>query len=156
MKSSHKWNTIGNERGGALVEFAIVMPLLMLILGGIIDFGALYYNKQVLTNASREGARVGVVRQLDDDGNKIIIQESDIQTTVEKYCDIHHHRLLEFGESTTPTVSASGVSTMAYPNDLTVTVTYTHTFLLSSLLNLFGGEIGPTINLSAATVMKME
>lgn len=154
MKSSLKRNKIRDEQGGALVEFAIVMPLLMLILGGIIDFGALYYNKQVLTNASREGARSGVVRQLDADGNKIIIQESDIQTTVENYCD--NHRLLEFGEITAPMVSATGVSTMAYPNDLTVTVTYTHTFLLSSLLNLFGGEFGPTINLSATTVMIME
>jgi Flp pilus assembly protein TadG len=154
MKSGHKWNLIRDEHGGALVEFAIVMPLLMLIVGGIIDFGTLYYNKQVLTNASREGARAAVVRQLDADGNKIIIQESDIQTTVENYCG--NHGLLEFGESTTPTVSAPGVSTMAYPNDLTVTVSYTHTFLLSSLLNLFGAEIGPTINLSTATVMKME
>ena len=154
MKSRHKWNAIGNEQGGALVEFAIVMPLLMLILGGIIDFGALYYNKQILTNASREGARAGVVRQLDANGNKIIIQESDIQTTVEIYCN--NHGLLEFGESTPPTVSASNISTMAYPGDLTVTVTYTQTFLLSSLLNLFGGDIGPTINLSATTVMKME
>lgn len=145
---------IKNEDGGSLVEFAILLPILLLILGGIIDFGALYYNKQVLTNASREGARVGIVRQLDENGNKIIVQESDIQNTVDTYCD--NHRLIEFGEDVDPLASAPGVSTFSYPNDLTVTVTYTHTFLLSPLLNLFGGEFGPTINLSAETVMKME
>ncbi|WP_419661471.1 putative TadE family protein [Desulfosarcina variabilis str. Montpellier] len=142
------------EDGGALVEFAILLPILLLILGGIIDFGALYYNKQVLTNASREGARMGIVRQLDGDGNKIIVQESDIQETVGAYCDDHY--LLRFAEDAGPIVSAPGVSTISYPSTLTVTVTYTHTFLLSPLLNLFGGEFGQTINLSAETVMRME
>ncbi|MCK5219206.1 pilus assembly protein, partial [bacterium] len=46
-----------NQRGAAAVEFAIVLPLLALILFGTIDFALLFYNKQVLTNASREGAR---------------------------------------------------------------------------------------------------
>jgi Flp pilus assembly protein TadG len=155
MKSNYSWNLFTKkEEGGAFVEFAILLPILLLILGGIIDFGALYYNKQVLTNASREGARMGIVRQLDGAGNKIIVQESDIQYTVETYCD--SHRLLEFVDSVPPAVSAPGVSTLSYPSNLTVTVTYTHTFLLSPLLNLFGGEFGHTINLSAETVMRME
>jgi len=51
----------GNQRGAALVEFALVLPLLLLLLFGIIEFSLLMYNKQIMTNASREGARYGIV-----------------------------------------------------------------------------------------------
>ena len=49
-----------NQRGAAAVEFAIVLPILLLLFAGVTEFGIMYYNKQVLTNASREGARAGV------------------------------------------------------------------------------------------------
>ena len=58
------------ERGAAVVEFAIVLPFLMLLLIGIIELGLLFYNQQVLTNASREGARSGIARF--DDENFVI------------------------------------------------------------------------------------
>jgi Flp pilus assembly protein TadG len=46
------------ERGAAAVEFGLLLPLLMLILGGLIDMG-FYFNAQVsLTHAAREGVRV--------------------------------------------------------------------------------------------------
>ena len=45
-----------NQKGAALIEFAIVLPLLLLLVFGAIEFGLLFYNKQVITNASREGA----------------------------------------------------------------------------------------------------
>ena len=50
-----------SQKGASAVEFALVLPLLMLITFGIIEFGMLMYNKQVITNASREGARAGIV-----------------------------------------------------------------------------------------------
>lgn len=53
-------NKVSTERGAALVEFALVFPILLLLLMGIVEFGLLFYNKQVLTNASREGARAGI------------------------------------------------------------------------------------------------
>lgn len=46
-------------RGNAAVEFALVAPLVMALLAGIIDFGHGYWTKHVLTAACREGARVG-------------------------------------------------------------------------------------------------
>jgi len=144
---------IGDEKGGALIEFAIILPILMLLVGGIADFGILYYNKQVLTNASREGARAGIVYELDGSGNKQIITEADIQQIVQAYCS---GRLKTFGGSSIPTVSAPGVDLMSYPADLTVTVNFTYTFLMSSVLNLFGGTFGPTLDISAETVMRME
>lgn len=51
---SRMWS---RERGAAAVEMAIVLPLLVLLLGGIVDFGRAFYTKNILTNAAREGAR---------------------------------------------------------------------------------------------------
>ena len=46
-----------SERGSVAVEFALLVPVLFLILFGIINFGVLMYNQAVITNAAREGAR---------------------------------------------------------------------------------------------------
>lgn len=53
-----RWHS---ERGTALVESAIAIPLLLLIAAGIFEFGRAYQTWQVLTNAAREGARVAVL-----------------------------------------------------------------------------------------------
>ncbi len=50
-----------SERGQAMVEFALVLPFLLALLCGIIDFGWLYYNQITLNNAAREGARYAVI-----------------------------------------------------------------------------------------------
>lgn len=47
-----------NEKGQSLVEFALVIPLLLLILMAIIEFGFLFNSYLVISNASREGARL--------------------------------------------------------------------------------------------------
>ena len=52
-----------SEKGAIAVEMAILLPILVLLLFGSIEFGALLYNKHVVTNASREGARAGIVAQ---------------------------------------------------------------------------------------------
>ena len=46
------------ERGAAAVEFALIVPILLLFVLGIIDFGRLYYTQINLTQAAREGARL--------------------------------------------------------------------------------------------------
>ena len=55
------------ERGQSLVEFALVLPILLMLLCGIIDFGWVYYNQIALSNAAREGARYAVIHY-DDKG----------------------------------------------------------------------------------------
>jgi Flp pilus assembly protein TadG len=52
---------IKNERGTALLEAAITIPLLLLIAVGIFEFGRAYQTWQVLTNAAREAARVAIL-----------------------------------------------------------------------------------------------
>jgi Flp pilus assembly protein TadG len=51
-------------RGQALVEFAIVFPVFLLVLSAVFDFGALLYTRMTVINATREGARAAV--QVDD------------------------------------------------------------------------------------------
>ena len=48
----------GSERGAELVEFAFVLPILLVVIGGIVDFGLLFQRYKVVTNAAREGARL--------------------------------------------------------------------------------------------------
>ena len=49
------------QKGAQAVEFALVLPFFILVLFAVLDFGFLVYNKAIITNASREGARAGVV-----------------------------------------------------------------------------------------------
>jgi Flp pilus assembly protein TadG len=49
------------ERGAAAVEFAIVLPILLLILGGIIDYGRLFFTEIMLANGARDGVRAAIV-----------------------------------------------------------------------------------------------
>ena len=48
------------SRGQALVEFALVIPVFLLVLCGILDFGLMLYSRMGVINASREGARASV------------------------------------------------------------------------------------------------
>jgi Flp pilus assembly protein TadG len=52
---------IGRERGAALLETALTLPLILLVAVGIFEFGRAYQHWQVLTNAAREAARVAVL-----------------------------------------------------------------------------------------------
>jgi Flp pilus assembly protein TadG len=123
------------EKGSAAVEFAIILPLLVSLVFGIIDFGLLLYNKQVITNASREGARAGIARST-----------ISIESVVDNYC--RHHL---FPDGTLPSsVNVSGRNG-PFQSDLTVTVTYAHSFLFAGIIG-----ISPTITMTGRTVMKME
>jgi Flp pilus assembly protein TadG len=56
-----------NQRGAALIETAITIPLVLLVSVAIFEFGRAYQTWQVLTNAAREGARVAVLEAYTDD-----------------------------------------------------------------------------------------
>lgn len=50
-----------DESGAELIEFALSLPILLLLCFGIMDFGLLFRRYEVITNAAREGARVGIL-----------------------------------------------------------------------------------------------
>jgi Flp pilus assembly protein TadG len=66
------------NRGQALVEFALVIPLFLLMLVGIFDLGRAVFSYNTLTNAAREGARLAIVNQY----KPTIIQRAKDQTAI--------------------------------------------------------------------------
>ncbi len=144
-----------DQKGVAVVEFALVLPILVLLVFGIIEFSLMLYDKAVITNASREGARFGIVM------NNPSMTEAQISAVVTTYCSTY---LIGFPASTPIISFPSGVCpdpprAIPYGTDkLNVTVNYDYSFLaLQRILNLFRGSIGgPTTTLSATTVMNCE
>lgn len=130
------------QKGGAAVEFVIVLPLLMVLVFGIADVGISLHNSQVITNASREGARAGITR----------LTETEIKNVVADYCNTNN-RLLPPGTllSVNDVTVSGGGPGAAFQSDLTVTVNFAHNFMFAGVVGL-----GPTLTLNAQTVMKME
>jgi Flp pilus assembly protein TadG len=60
MRNPLRFRT-AHKKGQSLVEFALVLPILVLIIMGIFDLGWAVYMNNTIANAAREGARVGVI-----------------------------------------------------------------------------------------------
>src|SRR5208337_5576771 len=65
-----------SEGGAAAVEFALVIPLLLLVLCGIFDFGNLYFQMDLVNNAARQGARLAAVNDWTSSAINTAIQQS--------------------------------------------------------------------------------
>lgn len=132
--------TLRREDGSAAVEFAFVLPILLMILLGIMEFGIILYRQEVLTNASREGARFGIII------GSPRPSPGQIQDVVSTYLSSAG---LTAGDADIDVTGAQGDS----GDDLTVAVTYTYTFIA---LPNFVSDLAGTLDLSATTVMKHE
>ena len=55
------------RRAGAVVEMAVVSPLLLMMIFGVIEFGNSFMVRQIITNAAREGARTAAIQPVADD-----------------------------------------------------------------------------------------
>ncbi|MGA7576641.1 MAG: TadE/TadG family type IV pilus assembly protein [Desulfobaccales bacterium] len=64
------------ESGTAMVEFALVIPFLILILCGILDLGNLYFQKDLVNEAARQGARLAAVNDETSAAINTAIQQS--------------------------------------------------------------------------------
>ena len=132
------------ERGAAALEFALVLPLLILLLFGTIEFSICLYDKAMITNASREGARAGIVYSYPNP-----VSDSEIINVVNNYCATH---LISFGPASSPT-SVIARTVEPYGDALRVRVTYVYNFLV--LPNFMGALVGGS-TLTAETLMRME
>jgi hypothetical protein len=154
---------IKGQKGGAVIEFAIVLPLLIMFVAGIIEFSLLFYNKQVISNASREAARAGInAEKMSQQTNPDLYLLSIVNT----YCfgdggsDGYNDepRLITFGTAPSsfpvcgspPCVEINdGSGYGGSLSDLKVSVQYVYNFLLPSYIGL-----GTSITFRGQTEMR--
>jgi Flp pilus assembly protein TadG len=128
------------EKGAALIEFAFILPVLLLLFLGIFEFGMLFQRYEVLTNAVREGARL---RSLGDAN----YQTQDVIDRVNSY----------LAASGVPGAAAVTVTPETIPTEtggptipgVRVTATYTHNYMFLSLLL-------SSVQLQSSSVMRYE
>ena len=138
-----------NQRGTSAIEFAIVLPLLVVFVFGIIEFGLIFYDKAMVTNASREAARSGIVYRDPP------LTVAEIQSVVDSYCGA---MLVSFGGGSSPTTTVPGGECVNHGDELVVNVAYQYNFLLipDFLTAFFTGGMPGSIDVSAVTRMRCE
>jgi Flp pilus assembly protein TadG len=130
-------------RGGmAMVEMVIILPLLLMLLFALVEFGVMFARWQTLSNAAREGAREAVLFR--DSCNSSTVQ-ADVRNRVRNYAAPLGITLNDAD------ISVSGQCRTA-PNS-TVLVSFTHTF---NVLPNLAESLSPTIDLSRSSVMRNE
>jgi Flp pilus assembly protein TadG len=132
------------ERGSELIEFALVTPILMLLAAGIFEFGMMFRTFEAVTNAAREGARVGVLPGYEAAVN--------VESRVNAYLTAAGLTGPRTTQSPVVTVATSGGTFSA--RRVVVTYSYSPT-VLAPIAAAFGGSFG-TIPLSGAAVMRTE
>jgi Flp pilus assembly protein TadG len=130
---------IRGNRGQSVVEFALVLPVLLLVLFGITELGRAVMVKNVLTSAAREGARLAIVTDPDKDA---------VKARVESVC-----RAAGITDTTVKITNPD-------ENTGQIEVTVQSQFVLipgSKIFNYFGGDSFPgTLTIGATSVMRHE
>ena len=156
--------TVANrgERGQAIVELALTLPLLLLIVLGIFDFGFMFQKYEVVTNAAREGARVGVLPGLH--GGACARPRASVSGRRRPHGRESHLRSSCGGDSdeharvgVVSTATITGGPPAITVNQITVTVEYDYEYrFVGPIANtLFGGSLGTT-RLTSVSTMRLE
>ncbi len=137
------------QKGAVAVEFALLLPILLVLLFGIIEFSIIFYDKAMLTNACREGARLGIVYVFDPSAPDIHPSDDEITAAVQAYCQNH---LISFDDSSQLQTAITRTGD-EHGDPLTVTVAYRYEFLvLPNFVTVLAGGL----DLGAESVMRME
>ena len=144
MASLTRWRRLWqDEEGAELIEFALVSPLLLLIMCGIFDHGFLFQRYEVLTNAAREGARLATLPGY---------TAADVTARVNAYLTAGGVP----GEATTSLTFEPVTAGGRTFNVARVTVTYTHQYVfLGPIMGLFGDGL-ESVTFSAVAAMRVE
>jgi Flp pilus assembly protein TadG len=148
------------ERGQATIEMALTLPLLLLVVLGVFDFGLMFQRFEVVTNAAREGARLAVLtsqyttaaaqqRALD------YLASGGIKATTGVGCSAGTAGSLCV--TVTPgTTTIAGTSPALTVNEMVVTVQYDHQHVfVGPIMGLFGSPLSVT-PLKAVSRMRVE
>ncbi len=128
------------EDGQSLVEFALVIPIFLLVLFAIVDFGMAFHAWITVTNSAREGARIGAVRAT---SAQIEQRVRDTATSLDQ---------ANLSVSVTNAEGPPGGSVV-------VDVSYNYSLMtpLADLLNMVsGGTIPATLGLGSTADMRLE
>lgn len=138
-----------SQKGAALVEAAVVIPLLLLVSVAIFEFGRAYQTWQVITNAAREGARVAVLPSATSTG---------VQQRVRDY--MQAGQLSRWSTASITVESAATLTVNGAPTSASrVTVNYPFTFLvLQPVARLVSSSttLGGAVTMSAQALMRNE
>jgi Flp pilus assembly protein TadG len=136
-----------SRQGQSVVEFAFVLPLLLLLTFGIIEFGFFVYNKQIITNAAREGARIGIIATQP----RVPASGADsITSIVDAYCSNY---LVTFGNTSSAVTTVTGYAPDAgFGSNLSVKVDYEYSFLFFPVLL----NMSKVSSIEAVSVMRYE
>ena len=132
-------NRTAGEKGQNLVEFAMVVPIFLILVFAIVDFGMGFHAWITVTNASREGARIGAVGADED------TIEDRVRDTTSSIVDDNVIVTIDGAQGT--------------PGDtVSVDVAYEYEMItpLSNLLSMIGGGIGNQIDFHSKTEMRLE
>jgi Flp pilus assembly protein TadG len=127
------------DRGAAAVEFALLLPMLLLLVFGIIDFGRALNASITLTQAAREGARLDALGQ----PNATVVSRTQAAAT----------GLSPVSVTVTACTPNAGAGV-----DATVHASYKFTFVtpIASISRMFGSSFGSSMTLTATGVMPCE
>lgn len=133
------------QRGAAVIEFALILPILLVLLLGVMDVSLALYNKAVITNASREGARAGIVARSNETNAQ---KEVRVRQVVINYTQSN---MISFASAPpVPEVIVSQSTPATFPNPLQVTVRYTYQGIgLGKLVS----ALGQPWRMTSSTVM---
>ena len=132
------------QRGTAAIEMALLLPILILMVVGVVEFGLLMHNQSVVTSASSVAARAGMAQ-----GNPKLTT-SQISKIATDYCT---GNLMAFSTTPSVTVDVLQASDPVFQKPLQVTVRFTYEGLLVGTF-LSALQINP--QLIATTVMYNE
>ena len=120
-----------------VIEYALVLPLLLLVLFGMAEFGLFFQAYEVVSNAAREGARMGTLACESDPDN--CYSPTDIQNRVASFVSagLPADAASPTTEAVCVTVNAGGPTFRA--ERVTVTYTYTYKFI-GPIGTLFGAS----------------
>ena len=138
-----------SERGAALLEAAITIPMLLLLAVGIFEFGRAWQTWQVLTNAAREGARLAVLPDPTPGAPEARAREYMMGGQLPKYGEA----AVDVNRSASITVNGGAVSASQ------VTIDYPFTFIvLQPVARLVspGTSVGGPLTMRAQAVMRNE
>jgi len=134
------------EDGAELIEMAIVTPLLLLLILGIVDFGVMFQRYVVLTNAAAEGARVSSLPGYGD---------GDVRTRVAEYAT--NGGITGVVTVDPIAVNLPGAGGVGSWPGRQVTVTYVYTFnYIGPIAAFFGSGPGGTVTLRSRATMRRQ